>query len=89
MVTGHSNFRLHLKKLNLIEEEDCRLCLEDQETTVHILCHCPALASTRMSVFGQRFLAEDKLDNLKFKDMLAFSQDLIMRTEAVSFRRRV
>jgi len=89
MVTGHGNFRLHLKKLKLVEEEDCRLCLEEQETAVHILCNCPALASTRMSVFGQRFLAEDKLDNLKFKDMLAFSQDLIMRTEAVSFRRRV
>ena len=88
MVTGHGNFRLHLKKLNLVEVDDCRLCLEEQETAVHILCHCPALASIRMSVFGHRFLAEDKLDSLKFKDVLAFSQDLVMRTEAVSFRRR-
>ena len=87
-VTGHGNFRLHLNNLNLVEVDDCRLCLEQQERAVHILCHCPALVIIRMSVFGHRFLVMDKLDSPKFKDVLAFSQDLVMRTEAVSFRRR-
>ena len=66
MVTGHGNFRCHLKKLNLIGTDECRLYLEEEETTVHILCHCPALASKRLSAFGQRFIAEDELESLHF-----------------------
>ena len=85
MVTGHSNLRCHLKKLNLVEIDECRLCLEEEETAVHILCQCLALASKRLSAFDQRFIAEDELVSLQFKDMLAFSEGLVMRTEVLSF----
>ena len=39
-------------------------------------------------VFVHPFLTDDRLDTLKLTNMLAFLQDLVMRTEAVSFRRR-
>ena len=33
-------------------DDDCRLCLEDTESTHHIMTECPALAEARLKVFG-------------------------------------
>jgi hypothetical protein len=34
----------------------CRLCLEDEETSFHIIAECPALAATRRELLGTPFL---------------------------------
>ena len=52
---GHHELRYYLHKIGLSQETDCRLCLEDDETTTHILCDCPALARLRR-LFQQEFL---------------------------------
>ena len=85
LVAGHGNFRYHLKKMGLIEDDICRLCLEEAETAVHILCQCPALASRRATVLGRRFIGEDSAANLKFKDILALTRDLVMKLEVENF----
>ena len=38
--------------------QESRLCLEDEETSLHIVAQCPALARIRMQVFGRVLLKE-------------------------------
>ena len=33
----------------------CRLCLEEEETSFHVMAECPALARPRLEVFGTPF----------------------------------
>ena len=36
----------------------CRLCLEDEETSFHIVAECPALASIRVPALGSAILLQ-------------------------------
>ena len=47
-LTGHSFLRKHNKLIGETEHEECRLCLEDEESSWHILAECPALTRQRM-----------------------------------------
>ena len=58
-ITGHGWLNRHVALLNQewdvetkLERGLCRLCLEDEETPVHLVCHCPALVTERLEVFG-------------------------------------
>ena len=41
---------------NKNNDDECRLCGEDQESSFHIFAECPALAEYRLRVFGTTFL---------------------------------
>jgi hypothetical protein len=51
--SGHSpdlnNFK---RKIKRDEPAECRLCGAEEESNIHILCDCPAMTNTRMSIFG-------------------------------------
>ena len=48
---GHGNLAYHRHKIGLAENPFCRLCGEDNETSTHILCDCPAIrANARFSL---------------------------------------
>ena len=53
ILTGHNYLRRH-NSLTAPDEFNpaCRLCLEEEETSLHIVSQCPALASVRNQVFG-------------------------------------
>ncbi|XP_071572363.1 uncharacterized protein [Temnothorax nylanderi] len=54
LLTGHSALlRAHLFNLGLAEQKECRLCGDEKEDNVHILCHCPALVCKRYKTWGQ------------------------------------
>ena len=36
-------------------DSECRLCMEDDETSIHIMAECPALAFARLKTFGNTF----------------------------------
>ena len=44
---GHVNLAYHRHKIGLAESPLCRLCGEDNETSTHILCDCPAIRDKR------------------------------------------
>ena len=46
VTTGHGFFAAHLAKWRNIEDE-CKLCLEDEESSWHIYTECPALTEVR------------------------------------------
>ena len=52
IITGHNFLRRHEALVRETGEAECRLCLEDEETSFHIVAECPALAEPRLRVFG-------------------------------------
>ena len=55
LLTGHCPLKGYLKK-GKIADDNCRLCLEEEETSKHVLCVCVAVARIRLRHFGKGFL---------------------------------
>ncbi|KAJ8978715.1 hypothetical protein NQ317_015963 [Molorchus minor] len=51
LLTGHCHLSRHLQLIGIAEDPECRWCLEDEETSSHILTECPAMGK---SLKGQR-----------------------------------
>ena len=47
LITGHSVLNGHMHRIGLADEPICRLCLEEDETPLHILHDCPAVERDR------------------------------------------
>ena len=56
LLTGHNTLRRHLHIMGLSNDPTCRKCGTEEETSVHILCECVALASLRHKYLGSFFL---------------------------------
>ena len=52
LITGHLPIGAHAKRIGLPGGSICRKCEEEDETVEHILCHCPALLSSRRKFLG-------------------------------------
>jgi hypothetical protein len=53
---GHNTLRRHLHIMGLCIDPICRKCGTEEETSVHILCECGALASLRHAYLVSFFL---------------------------------
>jgi len=49
LLTGHNTLRRRLYVMGLSNNPICKKCGNEEETSVHILCECEALASLRQS----------------------------------------
>jgi hypothetical protein len=56
LFTGHCHLNGHLFKLGLTEDPTCERCLEEDESAIHILCDCEAIAHLRFRHLGQFFM---------------------------------
>ena len=56
LLTGHNTLRRHLHVMGLSNDPACRKCGTEEETSLHILCECEALASLRHKYLGSFFL---------------------------------
>ena len=56
LLTGHNTLRRNLHLMGLSDRPLCRRCGAEDETSVHILCECEALASLRNVYLGFFFL---------------------------------
>jgi len=56
LLTGHNTLRRHLHIMGLSNDPICRKCGTEEETSVHILHKCEALASLRHAYLGSFFL---------------------------------
>ncbi len=56
LITGHNFMRRHSELMDKSVSKECRLCLEEEETSFHIVAECPVLARTRLMVFGTHVL---------------------------------
>ena len=60
-LTGHNTLRRHLYVLGLSNDPACRKCSTEEETSLHILCECEALASLRHQYLGSFFLDTENI----------------------------
>ena len=58
LITGHNYMKRHEALVNRTEDSECRLCLEDDETSFHIIAECPALARQRLMSLGRIILGK-------------------------------
>ena len=66
LLTGHNTLRRHLYMMGLSNNPICRKCGTEEETSVHILCECGALASLIHIYLGSFFL---DLGDIRVLDM--------------------
>jgi hypothetical protein len=64
LLTGHNTLRRHLHLMGLIDSPLYRKCAAEDETSVHILCQCEALASLRHAYLGCFFLEPESINPL-------------------------
>lgn len=69
IVMGHVGFGYHLKRMGILSEDTCRLCMKDDETASHVVCQCPALTNRRLygwHVFRLKQMMEMTSDGTDF-----------------------
>lgn len=71
LITGHCRLNKHLYNMGLKTDPTCRGCLEEEETPIHLLCHCEAYVQTRKIIFGAERLTMEERE-LSYEKILAF-----------------
>jgi hypothetical protein len=64
LLTGHNTLRRYLHIMGLYNDPTCRKCGTEEETSVHILCECEALASLRHAYLSSFFLEPEDIREL-------------------------
>lgn len=76
LLTGHSSLlSTYLFNLGLAERRECRLCGDEREDSVHLLCHCPSLLHKRYRIWGRMFLNPPDLGTVRVVDLLSLVLD--------------
>ena len=52
IITGHNFLRRHSALMDPSISPECRLCMEEEETSFHVIAECPALVQARLLIFG-------------------------------------
>ena len=73
LLTGHNTLRQHLYLLGLQGSPLSRRCGVTEETSVHILCECEALASLRHAYLGSFFLEPKDIQSISLGAIWSFS----------------
>jgi hypothetical protein len=64
LLTGHNTLRRHLYVMELNNNLTFGKCGTEEDTSVHILCECEALAPLRHAHMGSFFLAPEVIKKL-------------------------
>jgi len=64
LLTGHNTLRRRLCMMRIGNDPSCRKCGTEEETSIHIVCECEALASLRHSYLDSFFLYPDDIKKL-------------------------
>jgi len=70
----HDGLRYHLSKMKIIQEDTCRLCMEEVETAAYIVCSCPELASIRLRFIGRSITGNEHMSDLSLKNRLGVTR---------------
>jgi hypothetical protein len=74
LLTGHNTLRRHLYIMGLSNNPIRRKCGIEEETSVHVLCGCEALASLRYTYLGSFFLDPEDIRVLGMGAILKFAE---------------
>jgi len=73
IITGHVALNRHLKLIGVKDNAICPLCSEEEETALHFLGQCPALATIRQRVLETHPLTALELGKVKFLNLIRFA----------------
>jgi hypothetical protein len=74
LLTGDCHLKGHLIKLGLCDSPTCERCQEKDETAMHVLCECEALAHWRLRHLGQYFMEPSDYFDAPMYKILCFIQ---------------
>jgi hypothetical protein len=74
LLTGHNTLRRHLYIMVLSNNPACRKCGTEEETSVHTLCECEALASLIHTYLGSFFLDPEDIWKLSIGAIWNFAK---------------
>ncbi len=55
LITGHNTLGKHMVRIGKSNDDTCRWCGEEEESSFHFLCECPALSVRRFNTFGSYY----------------------------------
>ncbi len=74
MITGHNFLKRHESLVHGTEDNECRLCCEEEETSYHIMIECPALARLRLNSLGT--MCQVKLHEWSVNQVINFLREV-------------
>ena len=74
LLVGHNTLRRHLYLMGLTNNNSCRRCGTEEETSLHILSECEALASLRQAYRSSFFLDPEDIKGLSLRAIWNFSK---------------
>jgi len=74
LLTGHNTLRRNLHIMGLCKDPMYRKCGTEEETSLHILCECEALASLRHACLGSFFLDPEDIRELGVRAIWNFAK---------------
>ncbi|KAJ8976550.1 hypothetical protein NQ317_011814 [Molorchus minor] len=75
LLTGHCHLSRHLQLIGIAEDPECRWCLEDEETSPHVLTECPAIARVRERHFGSSVLNPKDVKSIQLRKLCTFAKE--------------
>jgi len=78
LLTRHNTLRRHLYVMVLSNNPTCRKRGNEEETSVHILCECEALASLRHAYLGSFFLDPEDIMKLSLGPIWNFGKETVL-----------
>ena len=79
LLTGHCGLKAHLFRIGKTQDALCRLCMEEDETPIHVLTECVAIARIRHSCLGKFFPNYTDLKQMNPRKILTFFDRLGLR----------
>lgn len=81
LLTGHCRLNKHMHRLGITNCETCRYCMEDSETSEHVLMNCPAFSRTRMKYLGKQILTGSVIPKIPLRDILDYIREIGIEEE--------
>jgi ribonuclease HI len=72
ILTGHCHLNEHLTRIGVKDDSECRWCLEDEESSLHVITSCPAIVRARHKHLGSPMLSPEEAKGIEPRRLLAF-----------------
>ncbi|XP_011169881.1 uncharacterized protein LOC105202890 [Solenopsis invicta] len=72
ILIGHGVLNYNMHRLGRSDTAECRACEEEEKTSLHLLCNCPAYAGLRLKLLGSAFPEPGQISRLPIRDLSLF-----------------
>jgi hypothetical protein len=73
-LTEHVRLNKHLHRMGLLSDPTCAACGIEEESALHFICVCPALANLRTQIFGKPILSVSEYEGMSAGSFVQFAE---------------